>query len=99
MFGPVGLAMGLGGTMICAYMVYLKIFYNPGIANRPLLQLGVLLILFGGQLLMMGLLGEMQARTYHESQNKPIYVIREILETEVPSRESERRRSDRVWIS
>jgi glycosyltransferase involved in cell wall biosynthesis len=99
MFGPVGLAMGLAGTLICAYMVYLKIAYNPGIANRPLLQLGALLILFGGQLLMMGLLGEMQARTYHESQNKPIYVIREILETELPSREQERRRSDRVWIS
>ena len=99
MFGPVGLAMGLAGTLICGYMVYLKIAYNPGIANRPLLQLGVLLILFGGQLLMMGLLGEMQARTYHESQNKPIYVIREILETELPSREEERRRSDRVWIS
>ena len=35
----------------------------------------------GIKLVMMGLLGEMQARTYHESQNKPIYVIREILET------------------
>lgn len=77
----------------------MKLAYNPGIANRPLLQLGALLILFGGQLLMMGLLGEMQARTYHESQNKPIYVIREILEAELPSREQEKRRSDRVWIS
>ena len=87
MFGPVGLAMGLAGTLICGYMVYLKIAYNPGIANRPLLQLGALLILFGGQLLMMGLLGEMQARTYHESQNKPIYVIREIRETHAPARD------------
>jgi glycosyltransferase involved in cell wall biosynthesis len=98
MFGPVGLAMGFTGAAIGAYMVYLKVVYNPGIANRPLLLLGMLLILFGGQLVMLGLLGEMQARTYHESQNKPIYVIREILETETP-REQERRRSDRVWIS
>jgi glycosyltransferase involved in cell wall biosynthesis len=99
MFGGIGLAMGFAGTVICAYMAYLKIVYNPGIANRPLLLLGALLILVGINLVMMGLLGEMQARTYHESQNKPIYVIREILETELPAREQERRRSDRVWIS
>ena len=81
MFGGVGFGMGLFGAVICAYMVYLKIVYNPGIANRPLLLLGVLLILGGINLVMTGLLGEMLSRTYHESQNKPIYVIREVLET------------------
>ncbi len=87
MFGGLGLAMGFAGTAICAYLAYLKIVYNPGIANRPLLLLGALLILVGINLVMMGLLGEMQARTYHESQNKPIYVIREIRETHEPARE------------
>jgi glycosyltransferase involved in cell wall biosynthesis len=82
MFGGVGFGMGLFGAVICAYMVYLKIVYNPGIANRPLLLLGVLLILGGINLVMTGLLGEMLSRTYHESQNKPIYVIREVLEAE-----------------
>ena len=88
-------------------MVYLKIVYNPGIGNRPLLQLGVLLILFGSQLLLLGLLGEMQARTYHESQNKPTYVIREMRETDIQrhldstrtERDVEKRRSDRVLMS
>jgi glycosyltransferase involved in cell wall biosynthesis len=82
MFGAVGFAMGLFGGLICAYMAYLKIVYNPGIANRPLLLLGVFLILGGINLVMTGLLGEMLSRTYHESQNKPIYVIREVLEAE-----------------
>jgi glycosyltransferase involved in cell wall biosynthesis len=82
MFGGVGFGMGLLGAVICAYMAYLKIVYNPGIANRPLLLLGVLLILGGINLVMTGLLGEMLSRTYHESQNKPIYVIREVLDAE-----------------
>ena len=99
MFGGVGLAMGSAGTLICAYMAYLKIVYNPGIANRPLLLLGALLILVGINLVMMGLLGEMQSRTYHESQNKPIYVIREIRESQPSASEEARTRSDRVWIS
>lgn len=82
MFGGVGLAMGFSGGLICAYMAYLKLVYNPGIANRPLLLLGVLLVLGGIQLVMTGLLGEMLSRTYHESQNKPTYAIREIRETD-----------------
>ncbi len=89
MFGGVGLALGLTGTVICAYLAYLKVVYNPGIGNRPLLLLGILLILAGIQLVMTGLLAEMQSRTYHESQNKPIYVIREIREGEPPVRQSE----------
>ena len=45
-----------------------------------MLLLAVLLILIGFQFISMGLLGEMLARTYHESQDKPIYVIKEILD-------------------
>jgi glycosyltransferase involved in cell wall biosynthesis len=87
-FGTLGLAMGATGGLICAYLAYLKIVYNPGIANRPLLLLGVLLILGGINLVMTGLLGEMLSRTYHESQNKPTYAIREVL-GEQPSRADE----------
>jgi hypothetical protein len=57
-------------------------------ADRPILQLGILLVFTGVQLLTMGLLAEMLARTYHESQGKPIYAIREILESE-PRRKHE----------
>jgi hypothetical protein len=51
------------------------------LSNRPLLWLGILLISTGFQLVTLGLLAELQARTYHESQKKPTYAIREIRES------------------
>ena len=80
-FGLLGVTMGLLGAIICAYLAYVRLFGYQS-ADRPILQLGILLVFTGVQLLTMGLLAEMLARTYHESQNKPIYVIREILDTE-----------------
>ena len=82
MFGPLGLSMGAIGVLICAYLVYVKFGLQQGIGDRPLLLLGVLLIGMGFMLVMNGLIAEMLSRTYHESQNKPIYAIREIRETE-----------------
>jgi glycosyltransferase involved in cell wall biosynthesis len=79
-FGLVGLGMGALGLLIAGWLTYLRLFAAESIADRPLLLLGILLIFTGVQLITLGLLAEMQARTYHESQNKPIYVIREILE-------------------
>lgn len=78
-FGLLGVVMGLLGGIICSYLAYLRLFGNQSIADRPMLQLGILLVFTGVQLLTMGLLAEMLARTYHESQDKPIYVIREML--------------------
>jgi hypothetical protein len=46
--------------------------------HGPLLLLSVLLIVTGGQLISLGLLGEIISRTYYESQRKPIYSIREV---------------------
>jgi glycosyltransferase involved in cell wall biosynthesis len=86
-FGLLGAGMGLLGTIICAWLAYLRLFGNQSIADRPMLLLGVLLIFTGVQLLTLGLLAEMQARTYHESQNKPIYVIRDILESPMAERD------------
>ena len=80
-FGLLGITMGLLGFLICAYLAYVRLFGYQS-ADRPILQLGILLVFTGVQLLTMGLLAEMLARTYHESQDKPIYVIREILDTE-----------------
>jgi glycosyltransferase involved in cell wall biosynthesis len=89
MFGGMGLAMVTTGTLVCAWLAYVKFVQHEGIADRPLLLLGVLMILGGIQLVMTGLLGEMLSRTYHESQNKPTYVIREIREAEPAVHQSE----------
>ena len=80
-FGLLGIAMGTLGTLVCAWLAWIKFFGHESIANRPLLLFGILLIFTGVQLVTLGLLAEMQARTYHESQNKPIYVIRDVLES------------------
>jgi glycosyltransferase involved in cell wall biosynthesis len=79
-FGLVGGAMGLLGVLVTAWLAYQRLFGYQSIANRPLLLFGILLIFTGLQLITLGLLAELQSRTYHESQNKPIYVIREIRE-------------------
>ena len=79
-FGLVGFAMGLPGAAILAWLTYVKFGAHESIGNRPLLSLGILLVFTGVQLVTLGLLAEMQARTYHESQQKPTYVIREVLE-------------------
>jgi glycosyltransferase involved in cell wall biosynthesis len=79
-FGLVGGAMGLAGFLITGYLAYVRLFGYQSIANRPLLLFGVLLIFTGVQLITVGLLAELMSRTYHESQNKPTYAIREVLE-------------------
>ena len=81
MFGLIGVPMGFVGFAIAAYLSYERLFGHESIANRPLLLLAVLLIFTGIQLLTMGLLAEIMSRTYHESQDKPTYAIREVRET------------------
>jgi len=85
-FGLWGFAMAAAGTLVCLYLAYLKYFAQQGIGDRPLLLFGILLIFTGVQLVTLGLLAELQSRTYHESQNKPVYVIKEI--RELPSAHS-----------
>ncbi len=79
-FGPIGIISGGTGFLIAAYLSIEKLVYGRPIGGRPLLLLAVLLIFIGFQFITMGLLGEMLARTYHESQNRPIFVVGEILD-------------------
>lgn len=74
-FGVLGMASGGFGGLILAVLGFQRIFLGIELGNRPILLLAVLAVMTGIQLVTMGLLGEMLARTYHESQDKPIYVI------------------------
>jgi glycosyltransferase involved in cell wall biosynthesis len=78
-FGPVGIASVIVGFLLAAYLTIQKLVYQAEIGGRPLLLLAILLIFIGFQFVTMGLLGEMLARTYHESQDRPVYAIAEIL--------------------
>ena len=86
MFGPPGFVLGVTGAIITAYLGYVRLFAGQAIADRPILLLAILMVFTGMQLITVGLLAELQARTYHESQGKPTYVIRDVLESRtVPS--------------
>lgn len=78
-FGLLGLFTAGVGIAIGGYLTALKLAFGAQIGGRPLLFLGILLILVGVQLLVMGLLGEMLVRVYHESQRKPIYMVKRVL--------------------
>jgi glycosyltransferase involved in cell wall biosynthesis len=80
MFGPTGLLLCSGGGAILTYLVYVKFAFEESIGGRPLLLFGALLVFMGLQLVTLGLLAEMQARTYHESQGKATYAIRRIVQ-------------------
>jgi hypothetical protein len=79
-FGLLGMIMGSLGAAVCVWLAWSKFVWHEGIGNRPLLLFGILLIFTGVQLVTLGLLAEMLSRTYHESQDKPIYAIREVLD-------------------
>lgn len=78
-FGGAGLLMGAAGVLIGLYLTYVKLVLGQNIGDRPLLILGVLLIILAVQMISIGLVAEIVVRTYHESQRKPIYMVRESL--------------------
>lgn len=78
-FGGLGLATGGIGSLMLLYLAFVKLVLGQDIGDRPLLMLGVLLVVLGVQMVTSGLVADMVMRTYHESQEKPIYFIREHL--------------------
>ena len=78
-FGGIGLASGVIGVLIAFVMTIQKFFFAVPMGDRPLLLLAVLLMFIGLQFITFGLLGELMTRTYHEAQNKPVYVVRQTL--------------------
>jgi hypothetical protein len=77
-FGFGGLSAMAIGALLSAYLLMVKLG-GAEIGNRPLLLVAVLALITGVQLFCFGLLSEVQMRTYHESQGRPIYRIRETL--------------------
>ena len=76
LWGMVSFVLGIG---IGLYLTLIKFVFQANIGDRPLLILSVLLVLTGIQLFCFGLVSELLMRTYHESQRKPIYRIRNIV--------------------
>ncbi len=92
LFGGVGIIACVVGILTGLYLTGTKViaglqdglegFHSVKIGDRPLLMLAILLIILGTQFFVMGLLAELVVRTYHESQGKPTYYIRQVIESE-----------------
>ncbi len=78
-FGLLGLITFAFGAGLAGYLTVMRFFFDTPLSDRPILLLAVLLIVIGVQLIIMGLIGEMIVRTYYETQDKPIYMIKEIV--------------------
>lgn len=78
-FGGVGLALLGAGFVINLYLVLLKLLYGEELSDRPLLLLGVLLMVMGLQVFIFGFLAEIMIRSYYAGR-PPVYSIREKLE-------------------
>jgi glycosyltransferase involved in cell wall biosynthesis len=69
-FGLVGLSLFGAGTLINLYLLYLKVFLHTSIGSRPLLLLGVLLVMMGMQLIVLGVLAELQTRALIDGERR-----------------------------
>lgn len=74
-FGLFGFALGVPGTLLLGWLGFDRLVFGVELAGRPIVLLAILLVVMGVQFITMGLLAEMLARTYHESQAKPVYVV------------------------
>jgi len=81
-FGGLGLLSTLGAVVFGLIVIYEKLANGTDMSGNPLLILTAVLIISTIQFILMGLLAELLVRTYHDSQNRPTYVIKEILESD-----------------
>ena len=77
-FGSIGLVSGVAGVGTLAWLFFERTVLGIPLADRPAVLGGIVLTLVGLQFITVGLLAELQSRTYHESQDKPIYEVRHI---------------------
>ena len=79
LFGGAGITLMFTSTLMLLYLFIRKLLEGVQILTSPIFSLGVMFFILGFQSILMGLIAELLARTYHESQKKPTYTIRQIL--------------------
>lgn len=82
-FGLIGFLTGIIGIILGLYLSYQRLIIKVGISGRPLLLLAILFMVTGLQFITLGLLAEIMVRAYHESVEKKIYIIQEIVDSEL----------------
>ena len=78
-FGSLGLLTMGAGALFGVATLAMKALMGADVTGNPLLYLGILFVIVGVQFVGLGFVGELTMRTYHETQQKPTYVVREVL--------------------
>jgi hypothetical protein len=79
LFGGAGLGLIFGGSAFLVYLFVRRLLAGVPVLGSPLFQLAIMLLILGTQSILMGLMAELLARTYHESQKKLTYTVRETI--------------------
>jgi glycosyltransferase involved in cell wall biosynthesis len=79
LFGGTGVILIGVSALLLAYLFIRRVFFLISVLGSPFFQISVMLLILGFQSILMGLIAELLARTYHESQSKPTYTIRAVL--------------------
>ena len=82
LFGSAGLVCLLLSFVAFVFALYYRIVEGVHLNRMPLATLSMIMFAMGVQFIFMGLLAEMVVRTYHESQDKPTYLVREEINLE-----------------
>ena len=76
LFGGTGMLLITSSAILLFYLFFRRFFEGVAVLGSPLFQLGVMFFILGFQSILMGLIAELLARTYHESQSKTTYTVR-----------------------
>lgn len=79
LFGGAGMVLIFGGGLLLVYLFVRRFVEQVAVLGSPLFQIAIMFVILGFQSILMGLVAELLARTYHESQKKLTYTVREIL--------------------
>ena len=79
LFGGTGVILIAASVLLLTYLFIRKVFFFIDVLTSPFFQIGVMFLILGFQSILMGLIAELLARTYHESQSKPTYTVRSVL--------------------
>jgi len=79
LFGGTGMILIFVSMALLLYLFIRRVFFSVAVLGSPFFQIGVMFFILGFQSILMGLIAELLARTYHESQAKPTYTVREMI--------------------
>jgi glycosyltransferase involved in cell wall biosynthesis len=87
LFGGTGGLLMVISTITMIYLFVRRLLFSVSVTGSPLLQVSVMLFILGFQSMLMGLIAELLVRTYHESQRKPTYTVRTMINLEQDPRD------------